>query len=107
MEHSTLEVAPSIWDCDKCHQPIWCAKHGVLEWTTDRESSRRRGLKIVHHSEYSPVKNAFRIVVPPSTMRRNMPGPEPPMIGCLSSVTPPLTSAKDVGAGVIFHEAFV
>ncbi len=60
MEHSTLEVAPSIWDCDKCHQPISCAEHGVLEWTFDREQSRRHGFKIVHHSEYSPVKNAFR-----------------------------------------------
>jgi hypothetical protein len=60
MDYAPLPAAPKTWDCDKCQQPIPCAKHGILEWTYDHERRLLKGFKIVHHAAYSPVKSAFR-----------------------------------------------
>lgn len=45
------------WICDKCKKPIHAADQGWLEWHDD-SAGRACNFKIVHHSSYSPLKNA-------------------------------------------------
>jgi hypothetical protein len=48
------------WMCDTCHQPIFKAEDGWIEWKTaiggTGETRATTGLRLVHHKPASPLK---------------------------------------------------
>lgn len=48
----------TCWRCDKCGELIQEAEHGWIEWLSRgpmEEPPRGRGLRLVHHAEFSPI----------------------------------------------------